>query len=78
MAPLTKNEKKKHPLLPMTLINMFEKSCGIFRGRGGRNPLLSHNTRSICSKIKLELKVKVNFLIKKNDHGVDVNIIIVT
>jgi len=33
--------KKKVPLLPTTFINRFERSCGTFRGGGGKNPLLS-------------------------------------
>jgi hypothetical protein len=41
MAPSTNNGKNKHPWLPMTLINRFERSCGTFRGGGGKNPLLS-------------------------------------
>jgi len=35
-----KKKKKRTPLLPMTLINRFERSCGTFKGRGG-NPMLS-------------------------------------
>ncbi len=38
MAPLTKNEKKKTPLLPTIIICRFEKRCGTFRGEGGKNP----------------------------------------
>jgi hypothetical protein len=34
MAPLMKNEKKI-PLLPMIVINRFERSCGTFRRRQG-------------------------------------------
>jgi hypothetical protein len=41
MAPLTKNEKKKTPLLPMIVINRFEKSYGTLKGGRGNNPLLS-------------------------------------
>jgi hypothetical protein len=37
MAPLMKNAEKKNPLLPMTIINRFEKSCGTFRRREGKN-----------------------------------------
>jgi hypothetical protein len=40
MAPLTMNEKKT-PLLPMIVINKFEKIYGTFRGGGEKNPLLS-------------------------------------
>jgi hypothetical protein len=37
-APLIKNFKKKTtPLLPMMVINRFERSCATFRGGGGRN-----------------------------------------
>jgi hypothetical protein len=39
MACLTKNEKKT-PLLFMIVINRFEKSCGTFKKREGKNPLL--------------------------------------
>jgi hypothetical protein len=39
MAPLMKN-KKKISLLPMAVINRFERSCGTFKGGGGKNPLL--------------------------------------
>jgi hypothetical protein len=35
MAPLTKNEKKTS-LLPMIIINRFEKNYGTIRGRGGK------------------------------------------
>jgi hypothetical protein len=38
MAPFTKNEKENPPLLPMTIINMFERSCGTFKGGGRKNP----------------------------------------
>jgi len=35
-----KNLKKTTtPLLPMMLINRFERSCATFKGGGGRNPL---------------------------------------
>ncbi len=40
MAPSTKNEKTT-PLLPTTLINRFERSCGTFRRGGRKNPLSS-------------------------------------
>jgi len=33
--------KKKTSLLPMTLINRFERICGTFRRGGGKNPLSS-------------------------------------
>ncbi len=59
MAPLTKNEKKKHPLLPMRLINGFEKSCGTFRRKGGKNPLLSHDIGLVCLKIKIKINIKI-------------------
>jgi hypothetical protein len=51
MTTLMKNEKKKSPLLPMTLINRFEKSCGILRGGGGKkNPLLSTTLGKFAQK----------------------------
>jgi hypothetical protein len=34
MALLMKNEKKKTPLLPMTIIIRFERSCSTFKGGG--------------------------------------------
>jgi hypothetical protein len=37
MAPLMKMEKKNPPLLPTIIICRFEKSCGTFRGGGGKN-----------------------------------------
>jgi hypothetical protein len=40
MAPLMKNERK-NPLLPAIVIHRFEKSCGTFKGGGGKNPMLS-------------------------------------
>jgi len=40
MAPLMKNGKKI-PLLPMTVINRFERSRGTFKGGEGKNPLSS-------------------------------------
>jgi hypothetical protein len=36
-----KKIKKKTPLLPMEVINRFERSCGTFKGGKGRNPLSS-------------------------------------
>jgi hypothetical protein len=42
MAPLMKNEKKKNPpLLPMRIINRFERIFCTFRGGGRKNPMLS-------------------------------------
>jgi hypothetical protein len=41
MAPLTKNGTKIPPLLPMIVIDRFERSCGTFRGGGGKNLLSS-------------------------------------
>jgi hypothetical protein len=49
-----KNEKKT-PLLPMTIINRFERSFGTFKGGGGKNPLHQH-TGSICPKKKNKKK----------------------
>jgi len=45
MAPSMKNEKKT-PLLPTTFINRFERNCGTFRGRGGKNskPIVVNDT----------------------------------
>jgi len=43
----------------MTFINMFEKSCGTFRGRGGKNPLSSHDIKLVCSKIKFKINIFV-------------------
>jgi hypothetical protein len=51
MAPLTKNEKKTS-LLPITVINRFEKEYGTIRGGGGKSP------RLVCPKKKKSLKKK--------------------
>jgi hypothetical protein len=40
MAPLMKNEKK-NPLLPIIVIRRFERSCGTFKGGGGKSLVLS-------------------------------------
>jgi hypothetical protein len=45
--------KKIPPLLPMTLINRFEKSCNIFGGTRG-NPLLSITLGQFAQKKKKE------------------------
>jgi hypothetical protein len=47
----------------MTLINRFEGSCGTFEKE--KNPIVINNIGSICPKKTT------------NDHGVDVNMIIV-
>jgi hypothetical protein len=62
--------KKKLPLLPMIVINRFERSCGTFRGGGGKNPLLSMTLGQFAQN-------KTKQKTKNNDHGVDVNILIV-
>jgi hypothetical protein len=49
MAPSTKNEDKTS-LLPMTLINRFEKSCDTFIGSGGKNPLSSMTLGQFAQK----------------------------
>ncbi len=36
----------------MTLINRFEKSCGTFKGEGGKNPLLSMTLGQFAPKKK--------------------------
>jgi hypothetical protein len=56
---------KKNPLLLMIIINRFERSCGTFKRREGKNLLLSTTFGQFAPK-------------KKNDHGVDVSIIMVT
>jgi hypothetical protein len=33
--------KTKTPIVANNGYNMFERTCGTFRGRGGENPLLS-------------------------------------
>jgi hypothetical protein len=45
--------KKILPLLPMTLINRFEKSCNIFGGTKG-NPLPSTTLGQFAQKRKKE------------------------
>jgi hypothetical protein len=68
VAPLKKNEK--NPLLsPTMLINRFERSCGTFGEE--KKPNVVNNTWLTC------LEKKNYFPLKKNDHGVDVNMIIV-
>jgi len=53
-----KNEKKL-PLLPMIVINRFERSCGTFRGGGGKNPLLSMTLGQFAQN-KTKQKTKKN------------------
>jgi hypothetical protein len=73
----------------MIVINRFQRNCGIFR-RGGKNPLLSTTlgqfTQTKREKKKTQTKPNqtkpnktlFNFFIKKNnDHGLDVNIVMV-
>jgi hypothetical protein len=63
---------KKNPLLsPMMLINRFEGSCGTFGEE--KKPNVVNNTRSTC--LENENFIFIFFL--NNDHGVDVNNIIV-
>jgi hypothetical protein len=56
----------------MLLINRFERSCDTF-GKG-KKPNIIDNIGSICPKRKKTLK-KIIIII--NNHGVDVNIIII-
>jgi hypothetical protein len=63
-------KKKKNPLLPMVVINRFERSCGTFKRGKGRNPM------SLMTLGKFA-RGKINKTIHNNDHGVDVNIIMV-
>jgi hypothetical protein len=61
--------KKKIPLLLIRIINRFERSCGTVReGRG--KPVIINDTRLVCPKI---LYIYIIFF--KNDHGMDVSII---
>jgi hypothetical protein len=65
---------KKTPLLSTTLINKFERSCGTFKERGGKQPIVINDIRLVC----LRKNIKIQILIKNNnDHGVDVNIIVI-
>jgi hypothetical protein len=41
MALLTKNRKKTLIVANDNYLNRFEKSCGTFRGGGGKNPMFS-------------------------------------
>jgi hypothetical protein len=52
--------KKKTSLLPMTLINRFEKSCGTFRRGGGKNILSSMTLGQFARNQKIKIK---NYLI---------------
>jgi hypothetical protein len=65
----------------MTLINRFERSCGTFRKRGGKN-LVSLTTlgqfdQKKKKKTKKKQTLKNKFLKNNNDHGVDVSIIMI-
>jgi hypothetical protein len=53
--------KKKPPLLPTIIICRFERRCGTFRGKGGKNLMSLTTLISLLEKIK---KIKHNF--KKN------------
>jgi hypothetical protein len=68
MSPLTKNGKKI-PLLPTIIINRSERSCDILKRRRAKNPLSSTTLSQFAQKKRKE---KTN-----NDHGADVNIILV-
>ncbi len=46
-----KNERK-NPLLPAIVIHRFEKSCGTFKGGGGKNPMLSMTLGQFARKNK--------------------------
>jgi hypothetical protein len=71
---------KNPPLLPMIIICRFERICGTFRGGGKKNTM----SLMTLSQFVEEKKKKKNVSKKKlnlknnNDHGVDVNIILVT
>jgi hypothetical protein len=61
----------------MLLINRFERSCDTF-GKG-KKPNIIDNIGSICPKRKKkkEKKTLKKIIIIINNHGVDVNIIII-
>jgi hypothetical protein len=69
VAPSKKNEKNP-PLLSTTLINRFEGNCDTF-GKEGKNPIVINDIGLVC------LKKKYFYLVKNNDHGMDVSMIIV-
>jgi hypothetical protein len=60
MAPL-KNNEKKNSLLPMILINRFERICGTFRRRGGKNPLSSMTLDQIGPPPQKKSPLYLNF-----------------
>jgi len=62
-------KNNKTPLLTTTIINTLERSCGPFKG-GGKNPLLSKTLGQFAPK-------EIIIIIKNNDHGVSVNIVMV-
>jgi hypothetical protein len=57
----------------MIIINRFERSCGTFKGGGGKNPTVANDIRLVC----LEEKNYIYIFLNNNDHGVDVHIIMV-
>ncbi len=57
----------------MIVIRRFERSCGTFKGGGGKNLVLSMTLGQFAPKKVLNLKI----IKKKNDYGVDVSIVMV-
>jgi hypothetical protein len=72
VAPSKKNEKNP-PLLSTMFIIRFEGNCGTF-GKERKTPLLS---MTLCHFAPPKKKPLFLFLFFKNDHGVDVSMIIV-
>jgi len=57
----------------MSIINRFEKSCGTFKGGGGKNPC-----GLVCLKKRGGEGRYYIFCKNNNDHGVGVSIVMVT
>ncbi len=68
---LDKEWKKNPPLWPTIIICRFERSCGTFRGGGGKNLVLLTIVSQFAQKYYI-------YIYNNNDHGVDVSIVMVT
>jgi hypothetical protein len=69
MKVVAPSQKKNPPLLSMTLINKFERSCATF-GEGKKNPL-SSTTLGQFAPLNKNNNININ-----NHHGVDVSMIL--
>ncbi len=62
----------------MIIINRFERSFGTFRKGERKNPMLSTTLGQFAFiYIYIYVYIILFYFIKNNDHGVDVNIVIV-